>query len=90
MAPPSAPRCRGRGAGYVFNGGVASICRSRSGAPSRSTWVAILVGGSVLSGALEYILGSGSNIVVSGAGALMQMYGAADVEPRSAAAASKW
>jgi fibronectin-binding autotransporter adhesin len=63
--------------GYVFNGGVAdNLSIVGSGATEQVNVGGILAGGSVLSGALEYILGSGSNILVSGTGALMQMYGA--------------
>jgi len=63
--------------GYVFNGGSASnLAIIGSGAIEQINVGGILVGGSVLSGALEYILGSGSNILVSGTGALMQLYGA--------------
>jgi autotransporter passenger strand-loop-strand repeat protein len=53
---------------------VASNLALGSGATEQVNVGGILVGGSVSSGALEYILGSGSNIVVNGG--TMQMYGA--------------
>ena len=64
--------------GYVFNGGVATnLSIIGSGATEQVNLGGILSGGSVLNGALEYILGSANNIVVSGIGrACMQMYGA--------------
>ena len=49
--------------GYVFNGGVAdNLSIVGSGATEQVNVGGVLSGGSVLSGALEYILGSGSNI----------------------------
>ena len=61
--------------GYVFNGGVATnLSIIGSGATEQVNLGGVLIGGSVTNSALEYILGSGNNIVVSGAGALLQMY----------------
>ena len=55
--------------GYVFNGGVATnLSVVGSGVTEQVNVGGILSGGSVLSGALEYILGSANNILVSGIG----------------------
>lgn len=51
----------------MFNGGVASNLEvTGSGATEQVNSGGTLAGGSVLTSALEYILGSGSNIVVIG------------------------